>query len=151
MSFDPKTGRYFHKTEKVSPSDLLFFLEKHEGLENSVDFCAGKIKKVLSASVAAACHYVFSLIDDVAADAFFSALANGAELSAKSPVLTLRNRLLTIRNEGGGRAGSGYSKMLVSYLVSAFNAYRQGRPLSNISYSPEREIIVDGLKGAYKK
>lgn len=145
MNFDTKTGRFTGSTEKLNPTDLIWFVEKHPGLVDSVKY-SDKLRKVASQSNLAGCHYIFSLVDPEATQNFFEALETGAGLSASNPVLTVRNRLLTLRTER--RAGSSYQKMIVAYLVQAFNYYRAKKPLSNSVYTLGNEILLNDFAGA---
>jgi hypothetical protein len=147
MNFDKETGFYRSSVKRVSPAELIYFLDNHTGLTESVKF-SERLKPVTSQSVAAGCHYIFSLVDPESAHAFFEALATGAGLTKANPALTVRNRLITLRTDR--RAGSGYQKMIVAYLVQAFNYFRMGKQLHNSVFHPDSEIVLNDLAGAMR-
>jgi hypothetical protein len=89
--------------------------------------------RYLPQSVVGTAHHVFSRIDLDEAVWFFARVADGAELSASHPVLTLRNRVMTDRAES--RKVPDYRYM--AYLVRAWNAVRQDRPLARIQQAPD--------------
>lgn len=147
MNFDVETGKFSPRTSRMSPFEMLGYVECHNGLYDAVR-ASSKVKHVLSQSVAAGCYYIFSVLDPEAAHAFFEGLATGAGLSKTNPILTVRNRLLALRTDR--RAGSGYQKMIVAYLVQAFNYYRNKKTLSNSVFNPDGEIILEDFAGSMK-
>lgn len=147
MGFDKQTGKYNHVGRKVSPSKILNFVDKYSGIEHSASI-QERLRKFCSPSIAAGVHYIFSVVDPTAADKFFDFLYSGNDLNEGNPVLTLRNRFITVRESG--RAGAAHQRMIVCYFVSAFNAYREGKKMQNLTYSPEREIVLDDFAGAMK-
>lgn len=147
MAFDKVTGEYVYTSSKTSPSQIIWYVENNPGLENSVITQLKNVeRKIVSTSVAAGCHYIFSVLDPESADDFFHALSTGANLDDGSPILALRNRLISMA--GSGRAGGTHQKMIVSYFVTAFNAYRAGRKLASVSYSPDRLIVLNDFAGS---
>jgi hypothetical protein len=78
---------------------------------------------VLGASVL--CHAV----DQAAAEPFFASLYEGHGLSKGSPILTLRNHLLSA-SKSGGKQGQ---VMSVGYVLTHFAAYQAGRTLDAIT------------------
>jgi len=148
MSFNKDTGEYVYSGSKTSVPSLIQFTDNHIGLVNCVQTQITALygKKLCSVSVAAGLNYIFSLVDPEAADTFFSSLATGANLEDGSPVLALRNRLISL--SGGGHAGATHQKMIISYFVQAFNAYRAGRKIQSVSYSPERLIVLNDFAGS---
>lgn len=149
MCFNKDTGEYVYQSFRLSPTDLLQFIANHDKLEQSVEKTMSLgVKKIASASVSAGLHYIFSILDPDAAEEFFSRLESGADLEDGSPILALRNRLIASR--GVGRAGAGHAKMTVSYFVSAFNAFRAGVKIKNVTYSPDRLIVLNDFAGAMR-
>lgn len=135
-----KSGEVVAVRGKLSPEDIVCYVDKHKGLLESVSKLQQKMGKILPSSIAIGCHYVFSIIDMEKADEFFHLLATGEGLFEGSPILTFRNRLLQMR--GDGRAGEGHRRMLMYYVVHAFNAYLDGRELRNIPYKTEFQIFL---------
>lgn len=147
MYFDKNTGKFFSHKNKIAPYEVVEFVEKNKGLFNIMEF-HDQMKEITSSSLFGGCIYVFGQIDREATDSFFNSLRTGANLKVGSPVLTLRNRLIAVRKEG--RAGSAYQRLIISYFVSAFNAYRAGRKMANMSYSADRDIAIEGYKRVKK-
>lgn len=147
MNFDKKTGRYFSRTEKLSPTELIGFVDNHSGLIESAKR-GQAMQKIMSVSVAAGCHYIFSVVDPEKTHAFFEALHTGAGLSKGNPALTLRNRLMTLRTQK--QAGSAYQKMIVAYMVQAFNDFRVNKKRENCVYLQESDIVLDEFAGAMR-
>lgn len=129
---------------KVSPEDMVVYVEKHPGLSESVKKISNSFGKIVPVSIAAGCHYVFSIIDMEKADDFFNALCTGEGLKFGNPILALRNRLIAHR--GDGRAGEGHRRMLVYYIVRAWNAYVAGEELKEIKYQTDYEIRISNFK-----
>lgn len=146
-SFDVKTGIYKATTKKVLPTDAIYFCNLHAGLIESVKF-SERMKKVTSQSVAAGCHYIFSVVDPESAHTFFEAVATGEALSQGNPALTVRNRLMSVRADR--RAGSAYQRMIIAYLVQAFNYYRSKQKLNNSVYNQGSDIVLNDFVGSMK-
>lgn len=147
MNFDKKTGRYIAKTERISPTELICFVDNHTALVESAKRGV-QLHKIMSGSIAAACHYVFSIVAPEKAHEFFEALHTGAGLSKGNPALTLRNRLLTLRTQK--QAGSSYQRMIVAYMVQAFNDFRLNNKRDNCVYLQESDIVLEEFAGAMK-
>lgn len=135
-----KSGEYVMARGKISPEDIVCYVEKHPGLMESMSKFQQKMGKIIPNSIVIGCHYAFSMIDMDKADEFFSLLGSGEGLFEGNPVLTLRNRLLTMR--GDGRAGEGHRRMLMYYVVHAFNAFMDGKKLGTIPYKTEFDIFL---------
>lgn len=84
--------------------------------------------RYLPKSVVGTAHHVLSRVDVDEAVWFFCRVGDGADLSANHPVLTLRNRVMTDRADS--RKVPDYRYM--AYLIRAWNAVREDRPLSRI-------------------
>ncbi|MFD7100790.1 hypothetical protein [Streptomyces xanthophaeus] len=84
--------------------------------------------RYLPQSVTGTAHHVFSKIDAEETVWFFTRLADGAELPAGHPILTLRNRIISDRADS--RAIPDYR--LMAYLIRTWNAVREDRELSRI-------------------
>lgn len=114
-------------------------LEANHGLSQSVVWPgrARQLNKILPSAPIGTLHYLFSKVDSQAADYFFTKLAEGTDLPPNSPILTLREHYL--RYPKGGRKRN---TELFKNIISAWNAYRQGRELKQIR-TPEKmpEIV----------
>lgn len=131
-------------TNKVSPEDIVIYVEKHSGLQESLGKIQNRIGKIIPQSIAVGCHYIFSIIDMEKTDQFFNSLCTGEGLKLGSPILALRNRLISLR--GDGRAGEGHRRMLVYYVVHAWNSFMKDRELKEIKYQTDYEIKIDNFK-----
>lgn len=92
-----------------------------------------QVFRYLPQSVVGTAHHVLSRIDVDEAVWFFCRVADGADLSANHPVLTLRNRVMTDRADN--RKVPDYRYM--AYLIRAWNAVRSDRPLARIQQAPD--------------
>lgn len=149
MAFNDSTGEYVYSSKKVSPTDMISYVDRHSGLSDSLSIVGENVSRVMSKSVAAGCHYIFSIVDSEAAHQFFESLGTGANLKEGSPILAVRNRLMAIR--ATGRAGGSHQKMVVAYLVQAFNYFLDGKTLRASLYNPQSSVIVNGLAGSFKQ
>lgn len=113
------------KSSAITNRDILDTVEKHPGLENSVNFIiksSAKIKPYLSPAIASYLHYQFSKLDDSQAAYFLSKLANGDGLSIEDPILIARNRLSAIKvGTDRGRVES------AAVAIKAWNLMRNSR------------------------
>lgn len=121
---------------KPSPAQALALLERSPGLPQVVSDSQRWCRHFrMSSAVASAVQYRFSTIDQDGADVFFEKLASGAGLEEGSPILALRQWL--IRQGSNTLAGSrANSVMTLAVTVKAWNAYREGRHVENISWRP---------------
>lgn len=132
-------GKYQEKHEKLTPTEVIEFCEKHSGVFHSLERVPTG-DKFLPRSIAVGLHYVFSKHNAARAEEFFAQLSSGANLSPKSPVLALRARLIGVQAES--KRARVNRRMYVSYAVAAFNSYCQRRELSHLQYRHESEIII---------
>ncbi len=140
MSFNA-TGEVTSASKgRISPQDIVSFVDKNPGILESVSKLQQKFGKIMPNSIAVGCHYVFSIIDMEKADEFFHCLSTGENLVEGNPILALRNRLFSHR--GDGRAGEGHRRMLMYFVVHAFNAFMDGKEIRNIPYKTEFDIYL---------
>lgn len=142
-----KEGQYVDNVRKYTPTDIIDFCESNEGrwLAKSVESLPDSLNKLVPRSLGSALHYLFSCVDITKAESFFQSLATGASLQDGSPILTLRNRLIAYNSEAGGSGRSG-RRQLISYFIQAFNAHREERELRNVSYTPNKDVYIDGIR-----
>lgn len=116
----------------VSNSEIVEGIAKYPGLRESLAAMYPlSIGRWMSTSMAAACHYLFSQVDPVAATEFFSLLANGENLTRGNPVYQLRERLYEFRV----KRGTNPSRWLVMALViKAWNLHRSGATIKSLSF-----------------
>ncbi len=107
-----------------TPKRGLRLLEKHPGIRESVP-SSRRIGRELrySRGLAVFLHYRFSMLDPEDADAFFEALASGADLTEGTPIYVLRKRLV--------REATSQTQASVHYIhaitIKTWNAWREGR------------------------
>jgi hypothetical protein len=134
-------GKGVHPT-KPQLSDLL---ARHPKLSASVDFADEHRTPLLTPSVVAFCHYLFSKIDRDAADKFVVDFATGDGVRASSPVGLLRARLIAERS---ARASKIDRRLVVYFFFRAWNATRSGERLLKLqtptsATSDPRGLSVD--------
>lgn len=88
-------------------------------------------------SVAAAMHTLIQ-VDDQAAIEFFDRLRDGANLTAKNPILALRQRLRNLRDERSSLS----MEANASLLYRTWNAWRAGRQLTSLQLYRNGELIA---------
>lgn len=137
-----KSGKGGRNT--VSPQDIMYYIEKHPGVVDSIDRVPSNMSKFLPPAILIGCHYIFSIIDAEKADEFVQKLYSGASLKTGDAILALRNRLISMR--GDNRAGEGHRRMIVYYVVHTWNAFMKQRSLQEIKYQADYEIKIDNFK-----
>lgn len=142
-----KDGKYIDNIRKMTPTDVIEFCESTNGrwLAESIGAIPDTMKKLVPISLAASLHYMFSSVDTMKTEQFFHGLVTGASLVEGSPILALRNRLISY-NADRGSSGAAGRRQLVAYFIQAFTAYREGRELAQVSYIPGKEIILEGIR-----
>ena len=122
-------------TALITDQVMLSALERHPGLRDSVnryDLGLG----ALTRSQACALHYILSqgpYADK--ADSFFEHLTTGMMLSADSPILRLRNRLMSMTQQ---RLGG--SACVMALTVKAWNSYVGGRSVKSLRWTDTEEF-----------
>lgn len=84
-------------------------------------------------------HYLFCQISEAAATEFFDKLLTGANLAPRNPILVLRNKLISTRQNSA--AGNGESaRVEIGMIIKAWNLYREGKSCSHIRMSMTEEM-----------
>jgi len=112
----------------VQSADALAYLDNNPSMRESVQV-GNRTGRIVKPAVGAFLHQLFSEINKSAADAFFDALLTGENMTAKSPILALRNFLLYRRAQRKSLSDE-KSTYQVSWLIMAWNAHREGRSLT---------------------
>lgn len=141
MSFD-KDGVYRRIADKVPPDRIIWYADRNPGLYEACRYIS-QIKKLMPAAVGVAMYYMFSIVDETAAELFFDSLFSGADLREGDPILTVRNRLLSKRRG----EGSNIQTEIIHVLVTAFNSYRAGKKMYKMVHTLESVTTLDGFKG----
>lgn len=137
-----KDGKYAFKHDKLSPTEIIDWVEGHKDIEFSLRRIPQSISTIMPRSVAVGLHYVFSMIDQEKAELFFDYAANGTNLTEHHPVLALRTRLIAMSQKGRGNATR---RQVVSYCVQAFRSFLEGKKLQHVTYNADLEIFLEGL------
>ena len=109
-------------------------LNKHEGLSDSVSFNYGCRALCFGLANPGFAHYLFHGRDAKAADAMFRSLGSGQDLKASNPILTLREHLIRMRRME--YRVECRRKEVVTCLILAWNAIREGKPLRSMRFNP---------------
>jgi hypothetical protein len=115
--------------------DKLRLLEEHPRLATSMPW-GNRTRGVLPGSLAVFCHYIFWLSSAEEADQFFQGLATGENLGKDDTVRCLRERLM--RDRSASRMVNTTERMV--YVIKAWNAYRQKRPLKQFKWQRDEEF-----------
>lgn len=75
-------------------------------------------------------HAIYNDVDESAASEFLAALNTGENLSRQSPILQLRERLLSIRADMGKDASRIGPQFVLALCNAAWNAYRTDKPIN---------------------
>lgn len=102
----------------------------------ALDFKNSSIGNPTAAGTA---YYVLNRLDHEDAVAFFDQLVSGANLSERSPVLTLRNRLL-MASSAHSRAQSLTTTEQLYLIMRSWNAFRLDEDLDTLLLPPRRSI-----------
>ncbi|MFD0347291.1 hypothetical protein ACFQ0M_17030 [Kitasatospora aburaviensis] len=89
--------------------------------------------RCLPQSITGTAHHLFTRIDAGSTVWFFQRLADGAELPAGHPILTLRTRAVS---EAADHRKTPPGRQM-AYLVRTWNAVREGRSLARIIQDPD--------------
>jgi len=115
------------RTGEVSIDEVQLVLEFKPEVAAAVALIrTNRLEKLANSSLLAYCAWLFNTVNVEKSTAFFARLADGAGLGTKSPILTLRDKLMRGRRE----KISWNVKEQFSFVVRAWNAYAQGRTLS---------------------
>ncbi|NGO73181.1 hypothetical protein [Streptomyces boncukensis] len=90
--------------------------------------------KALQPSITGTAHHLFSRIAPDEAVWFFARVADGVELSPGHPILALRARVV---NEAQDRTHRADPYLRLAYLIRAWNAVREDRPIRRILQGPK--------------
>lgn len=135
-----RRGSYYDPKKRkagVSNSDILDFIHRHKQIQEQVVFVTSLYTQFRAVPASGLCmlYHVLSKHNQTKADTFFSKYATGIDLSAKSPIYALRNRLLS---DYQNKSKLTYRDKL-ALVVYAWNAYIKNK-----------EIGIVKLVGNYK-
>jgi hypothetical protein len=116
-------------------SQIISISEQHPAMPESVR-ASSAVRKLLSHSIGAFCHYQFAQKDAALADKFFAQLADGLNLTNGNPVYHLRETLLD--NKGAVRK----LRPIVTIALTrkAWNALRTNKTIRCLKWSTEEAV-----------
>lgn len=121
-------------------AELLDFLEQNPELRDSVRL-QHKIRDITAPTTILALHYLFTRVDKAKADRFLDRLSDGAELSPRHPILTLRDQLMRARSE---RKITISDAERAAWTIKAWNAFYQERTVATLKWQqlgPRKEAF----------
>jgi len=125
------TGNLGETRKRYANTQIESLLEKYPDARKSVAFIT-KIgtKRLIAGSVLAGLHYLFSQIDEIAADEFCQKLISGAGLDEGSPIFLLRERLVS-NSLSKAKLKPEY---MAALAIKAWNLQRKGKTLRYLRY-----------------
>lgn len=128
-------------------------LETQGGIRNSVQYYWRLHKRpggiMLPPSLAVGLHYIFSLVDDEKAGAFFDVFQSGLNIDAGNPIGLLRARFIAGKREASSTMTM---EAQYSYAVTAWNAYATGRRMTRLAYKPGEPLPeIEGVPRSLMK
>lgn len=136
-----KKGNYTDQKERMSPDDMLLFIENNKGILKSLQLLEPdkELQDILPQSVSVALHYLFGQVNREQRNLFFHELSSGANLGKTSPVLKLRNELIALRKEG--KRGEYNRRVYLWYTIEAFKAYIANKRIESLEqYKPTNKV-----------
>ena len=134
------------------PSYLIKVLERYPSTAKWIAASAGqKVNTVTSrSSLVLACVYLEDIAQKPsAAERFFKAVTEGANLPEGDPVLALRNRLITVR-ASGGRLDAAWSWPITAKALSYFESGQKVSKLRYVKASGPLEV-PDSFEANFKR
>lgn len=134
-----KTENYrFHQSVSPSRMEQLDIIIEHPEIYRSTQFACDIFRayRGIPRSVLGTAHWLFNRIDPEETPWFMARVADGAELPASSPILTLRHRIMRDRE----REYKPKDHVRLAYLIRAWNAHRKDEPLSRIVQGPKDKM-----------
>lgn len=134
MVYCEATGIAHYANNALRPSipQLLRYYDEHSGLrQSSVDCRPIQRELKLRPGPLIALHYRLGMIDAEHRDVFFNQLRTGEMLERGSPILVFRRYCDRERDRYSARPDYCW----VAVGVKAWNAWREGRPISTLSYN----------------
>jgi len=112
---------------------LEFFDSRADELRYAVLFAQTISKHIpVSQSIIASLYVLFAAINEADADDFFDKLGSGVDLAATDAILLFRQRMINNRAARDKIA----PHVVAALAIKAWNAYRAGRPVLQLSWHP---------------
>jgi hypothetical protein len=129
----------FSSKESPSSPELAALLEQNSGLRRSADIAVRTYHsfRYIPPSVVGAAHHLASRIAGDEATWFFQRLGDGAELSLRHPILTLRNKAMADKDAKREVTDGRH----MAHVMRTWNAVRAGKTLSVIQIPAGDPVI----------
>jgi len=123
---------------KVENKHVLKIVNDNPELAESTRF-VGSLPHVkgIHKSIMIFLHSLFNKKHSDKAQRFFEKLYSGEDLSKGSPILALRNKLISLQGHRGAKNGHPFNKFVMAITIKAWNAYRQNRSAKILSWGAE--------------
>lgn len=115
----------------VTRKQMLDRLDSEPTLTDIANFGKKYGRIGLSGRAASTLFYFFSKIDADDAEHFFSKILTGDGLERGNPILTLRNHLITLKDDSKGERNLRY---VAAVTIKAWNKFREGEQLSQMKF-----------------
>jgi hypothetical protein len=127
-------------------AELLDLLEQNPELRESARL-QYKIREITAPTLIITLHYLFSRVDKHLAGSFLDRLSDGAELTPRHPILTLRDQLTRAHNQRKVKVSDAER---AAWTIKAWNAYCQKRAVAALKWQqlgPRKESFpqISGL------
>ena len=120
---------------RVSNQEVLEVIRNHQEIVDSSIFIGPlRYVKGIKKSKFIFLHTILAKKDTSMANHFMEKLYTGEDLAKGSPILTLRNKLLNLKQTTGLINGHRLDLFLIVITIKAWNAYREGRKAQVLSW-----------------
>ena len=120
---------------RVTSAECLAYVRAHPEVAEAAKYLTGRkgacSKVLVPQSVSGACYCLFGRINQSQRDEFFDSLYSGANLVEKSPVLLLRNRLMSDADDSKYSMRQ-HEKMAL--WIKSWNAFRAGKTMHSLRW-----------------
>lgn len=130
--------RRFSSNAQPTKAELLDVVNRHDSIHRSVEIAVrtrGTFKPAWP-SITGLCHHLFNKLDQDATVWYFAKLSSGEGLIGDDPIKALRNKM--INDTAGNVRRTNASN--ATYMISAWNAVRDGRDLARVVYTPGQAV-----------
>lgn len=147
ICLDFYSGQYIQKKKQKSPTRILKYIKANPRIalivNNTVKYAHNtKLRSMISTSLLAALYHQFSMVSKTKADLFWDDFINAQKLNATSPPRVLREKLSAMARNIHRARGEGWRREIISYATQAFNAYVNGKSLTQLKYDPAQPIHI---------
>lgn len=130
-------GRIGTMNKSPSTSELMEIYEQHPDIQRSVQMISTK-QRIITPSLIASLHYLFSRHDQDAADKFLQDVLTGASLGPEDPVFLLRQRLV---DNVASKSKLSYS-YVAALVIKAWNLRREGKTAKQLKCNADEAFPI---------